>query len=80
MGQLQFKTLGVVFQLTQCGEKMDKVLQGLLEAVKIEAPNGTLSCCKALELAEKLEVTPSEVGQAANDLKIKIVRCELGCF
>ena len=59
---------------------MADVSLDLLEVVKMEAPEGKLSCCRALQLAEKLEVSPSDVGRAANELKIKIVRCELGCF
>jgi hypothetical protein len=54
------------------------------EAVKKEveqvAKNGGLSCHEARALAEKLGVDYGVVGQACNDLKIKIHACELGCF
>jgi len=44
------------------------------------AKNGGLSCHEARALAEKLGVDYGVVGQACNDLKIKIHVCELGCF
>jgi LAO/AO transport system kinase len=31
-------------------------------------------------IAEELKVSYSEVGKSANELKIKIKNCELGCF
>ena len=44
------------------------------------AKNGALLCHEARALAEKLGVDYGVVGQACNDLKIKIHACELGCF
>ena len=34
----------------------------------------------ALELAGELQVSPAELGEVANELKIKIIDCQLGCF
>ena len=52
----------------------------LADEIKREAPEGELSCAKAFVIAQKLIVPLLEVGQAANELGIKIVDCQLGCF
>jgi LAO/AO transport system kinase len=44
------------------------------------AVDARLTCTAARMIAEELKVSYSEVGKAANDLKIKIKNCELGCF
>lgn len=49
------------------------------ELLKI-AKEGKVSCAQAFDLAERLGVEPRAVGQAANELKIKITACRLGCF
>lgn len=50
------------------------------EAVKAKAQEGRIPCAVALKLAEELGVPTMEVGDAANELDIKIVKCSLGCF
>ncbi|MFW6161267.1 MAG: hypothetical protein ACODAJ_00775 [Planctomycetota bacterium] len=50
------------------------------EAVRAAAEDGRLACAEALAIAERLEVEPRAVGEAANRLGIKIVACQLGCF
>lgn len=50
------------------------------EAVLKAAREGKLSCTMARKLAGELKVTPKEVGEACDKLKIKIHTCELGCF
>jgi hypothetical protein len=52
----------------------------LEEELKKKAPGGKLPCALAREIAESLGVPYSEVGKAANELRIKITSCELGCF
>jgi len=54
----------------------EKILQAVLKFAK----DGRLSCTVARKLAGDLGVTPGEVGEACNQLKIKIHSCELGCF
>lgn len=49
-------------------------------ALEAEAKNGKIACKTALELAQKLGCDPSKVGEAANEMKIKVVGCSLGCF
>lgn len=52
----------------------------VLGAVETAAKEGRISCHSARKIAEELKVPYREVGQAADELKIKIVQCELGCF
>ena len=59
---------------------MDKIPEKVLQAVKEAAPEARLSCADAHALAEKLGVEPAVIGQAADELKIKIKNCRLGCF
>jgi len=37
-------------------------------------------CSSALAIAKSLGIPAGEVGKAANNLKIKISKCQLGCF
>ncbi len=41
---------------------------------------GKISCKKAFEIAESLGVPVRDVGNAIEELGIKIVGCQLGCF
>lgn len=50
------------------------------EMLKENSSGGRITCAKARQIAETLSVTYREVGSAANELKIKITDCELGCF
>ena len=59
---------------------MSDIKQELLNAVNKAAKDGYLSCTEARKLAKELNVATAVVGKAANELKIKIKSCELGCF
>lgn len=50
------------------------------EAVLKIAAEGRIACPAARELAEQLGVDPSVIGNACNQLRIKIKGCALGCF
>jgi hypothetical protein len=39
-----------------------------------------IPCSSALAIAKSLGIPPREVGSIANKLKIKISKCQLGCF
>ena len=54
----------------------DKVRAEVLKA----AQNGKLPCGQALEMAKKLGCETALIGKVANEEKIKIVACSLGCF
>ena len=57
-----------------------EVDEGVKRAVEARSEDGRLPCAVALQLAEELGVPALEVGKAANELNIKIVKCSLGCF
>jgi len=44
------------------------------------AAEGRITCAAARKIAEELGVGYKEVGAAADELKIKIRDCQLGCF
>lgn len=54
----------------------EKIKDELTKAAK----DGKIACKTALEMAKSLGCEPSEIGKAANELKIKVVACSLGCF
>jgi hypothetical protein len=53
--------------------ELDKKIQESLE-------EGKLPCGKAFQIAKELKVTPRDIGEACNRLKIKVRSCQLGCF
>ncbi len=57
-------------------EREQKMKDALLNA----ATDGKLDCPTALKIAETLKVDPKLVGEACNELKIKLYGCALGCF
>jgi len=54
--------------------------KALEEELKASLVAGKLPCAVAFRIARKLKVSPKQVGDAANRLKIKISSCQLGCF
>ncbi len=54
----------------------EKISAALLE----KAQDNKISCAAARKLAAELQVPIRQVGETANELKIKIKACELGCF
>ncbi len=42
--------------------------------------DGKLSCAVAFKIAKELKVGIREVGKTADELGIRIVKCQLGCF
>lgn len=59
---------------------MNKNANEIKDAVLKAATEGKLSCTKARRLAEELGVPTKEIGRVADELKIKLFGCELGCF
>ncbi|HBX23212.1 MAG TPA: hypothetical protein DEF34_06240 [Desulfotomaculum sp.] len=59
---------------------MNKNVEEIKDAVLKAAVEGKLSCTNARRLAEELGVPTSEIGRVADELKIKLFGCELGCF
>lgn len=54
--------------------------QKLDARIKESLVDGKLPCAVAFRIAGDLKVTPKQVGDACNRLRIKISRCQLGCF
>jgi len=52
----------------------------LIEAVQAAAITNRLSCEKAHEMVNTLNVSLQDIGSVCNELKIKITACQLGCF
>lgn len=51
------------------------------EALLIEkADKGRISCSMARQIAKDIEIPYKEIGRIADELGIKIINCELGCF
>jgi hypothetical protein len=44
------------------------------------ARNGKIACTVAFRLAEELGLSRKDLGELLNELKIKIIQCQLGCF
>jgi len=59
---------------------MAKTTEEIKDLMLKEAVDGKLSCTDARRLAVELAVPTAEIGRLANELKIKIFSCELGCF
>lgn len=57
--------------------EIDRALE---DEIRASLVNGKLPCAVAFRIAKKLKVSPRQVGDAANRLKIKISGCQLGCF
>ncbi len=52
----------------------------LEESIKSSLTNGKLTCAAALKIARDQKIPANQVGDAANELKIRIASCQLGCF
>jgi len=52
----------------------------LKELMMKRAENGKLPCAVARKIAEDLDIPYKDVGDAANELGIRIKNCQLGCF
>jgi LAO/AO transport system kinase len=50
------------------------------EEIQKKAINNRLPCAVARKIALDLSVPYKEVGIAADELRVKITACELGCF
>ena len=48
--------------------------------IREAAPNAKIACAAAFRLAEELGLSRKDLGELLNELKIKIIQCQLGCF
>jgi len=56
---------------------VDTELEGKVTSSLVD---GRLPCAVAFKIAKELKVSPREVGETADKLRIRIARCQLGCF
>ncbi|MEW5785478.1 MAG: hypothetical protein AB1767_10465 [Bacillota bacterium] len=59
---------------------MDVEQEKLKTRLQQEAAQGKLPCRKAFALAAETGLEVAAIGKLCNKLKIKIIRCQLGCF
>lgn len=52
----------------------------LRNRIRAAAPEGKIPCAAAFKLAEELNISRKELGNLLNELRIKIIQCQLGCF
>lgn len=56
---------------------MDKKLE---EELRASVTDNHLPCATAWDIAQKLKVSRRQVGDSSDELKMRIVDCQLGCF
>ncbi|KAF0181027.1 MAG: hypothetical protein FD164_1578 [Nitrospirae bacterium] len=63
-------------------QRMDDILikKKLAALLTERAENGRITCTAARAVAEEIGIAYALVGAAADELKIKVKQCELGCF
>lgn len=54
--------------------------QGIAAQIKGSLTEGRLPCASAFKIARRLEVSPQQVREMADELDVKISRCQLGLF
>ena len=52
----------------------------LQDKILAAAPAGKIACAAAFRLADNLGISQHKMGDLLNELKIKIIQCQLGCF
>lgn len=55
---------------------MEEAKKKLLEA----APKGEIPCIMVFRIARECNCSAAEAGKLCDELKLKIVSCQLGCF
>lgn len=58
----------------------DIMHEQLKKKLREASVDGRITCAVARKIAEELGVAHKDVGAAANELKIRIKDCQLGCF
>jgi hypothetical protein len=54
--------------------------EDLKQKIRAAAPEGKIACAAAFRLADDLDLSRRKMGELLNELKIKIIQCQLGCF
>lgn len=61
----------------------EQLLEAVLESAGVQQQSDgrkQLTCAEAFELAKKHDVDIIEIGHICNQNKIRICKCQLGCF
>lgn len=58
----------------------EKLIAEIQDAIQKALDRGQLPCARAHGIARRLGVPPLQVGQAADEMGIRISRCQLGLF
>ena len=61
-------------------EKSEELIKAVLERAKETDGIKKLACAEAFKLAKEFQVGVIEIGRICNRRKIKICKCQLGCF
>ena len=61
-------------------DKSDDLINAVLERAQETDGIKKLACVEAFKLARKFQVGTIEIGRICNQQKIKICKCQLGCF
>lgn len=69
--------VGKTIHDNHAGKKIDDPIITMLEALR---KNDELTCASVFELAAQLKLSPMAIADVANLGKLKIRRCQLGCF
>jgi hypothetical protein len=69
---------GTGIDAREVSESVDE--QRVREAIQAKEKDGRISCTAAFEVARETGALPRVVGRLLNEMKVKIVGCQLGCF
>jgi hypothetical protein len=61
-------------------EQKENLADAVAERAKEIDGKKILTCAEAFELAKEFEAEIAEIGRICNQHKIKIRKCQLGCF
>jgi hypothetical protein len=61
-------------------DKNEKLVNAVLERAKETDGTKKLACAEAFKLARKFQTEVIQIGRICNQKKIKICKCQLGCF
>jgi len=60
--------------------KSEELIKAVLERAQEIDGIKKLACAEAFKLAQEFQVETIEIGRICNQQKIKICKCQLGCF
>ncbi len=58
----------------------ESLAQAVKEAAVEQDGRLVLTCPSAFRIAKEFSVDVASIGQLCNEMKIKLVQCQLGCF